>query len=136
MQSSLRFQCPGCRATIKAPAQLCGQTRLCPGCGRLLLVPDPSRQDGRRFQQQKDRGLPKLAPRLQPSTGENDGDAVIQLQCPSCKATIRASVHFRGQIRACPGCRRNLLVREQPPEDMAPKLLLDFGAALHRGLRA
>ncbi|HKI38221.1 MAG TPA: hypothetical protein VKA46_40580 [Gemmataceae bacterium] len=38
MDPSIRFRCPGCRARIKAPAQLIGQTRSCPGCGRRLLV--------------------------------------------------------------------------------------------------
>jgi hypothetical protein len=37
--STVRFQCPGCRVRIKAPAQLRGQQKTCPGCKRPLLVP-------------------------------------------------------------------------------------------------
>jgi hypothetical protein len=37
--STVRFQCPGCRARIKAPAQLSGQQKACPGCKSPLLVP-------------------------------------------------------------------------------------------------
>jgi hypothetical protein len=38
MASSVRFRCHGCRARIKAPAQLVGKERACPACGRRLLV--------------------------------------------------------------------------------------------------
>ncbi len=34
----LSFRCGGCRARIKAPVQLRGQTRSCPGCGHRLVV--------------------------------------------------------------------------------------------------
>ncbi len=32
------LRCSSCRARIKAPAQLRGQTRNCPGCGTLLII--------------------------------------------------------------------------------------------------
>jgi hypothetical protein len=38
MHPVLRFHCPGCRARIKAPAQLLGRPANCPGCGRRLVV--------------------------------------------------------------------------------------------------
>jgi hypothetical protein len=38
MDLSIRFRCPGCRARIKAPSQLIGQVRACPGCDRRLIV--------------------------------------------------------------------------------------------------
>jgi DNA-directed RNA polymerase subunit RPC12/RpoP len=34
----LFIRCAGCHARIKAPIQLSGQTRTCPGCGQRLLV--------------------------------------------------------------------------------------------------
>jgi len=37
--SSIRFCCPSCDARIKAPIQLRGQTRVCPGCSHQFVVP-------------------------------------------------------------------------------------------------
>jgi hypothetical protein len=37
--SSVRFHCPRCSARIKAPAQLMGRSRDCPGCSHALVVP-------------------------------------------------------------------------------------------------
>jgi hypothetical protein len=36
---SLHFRCPGCGARIKAPVQLIGRKKHCPGCNHSLLVP-------------------------------------------------------------------------------------------------
>jgi CheY-like chemotaxis protein len=38
MPSFIQVRCPGCGARIKAPSQLIGQTRDCPGCGQPLVV--------------------------------------------------------------------------------------------------
>ena len=38
MTRFLSFRCPSCKARIKAPVQLLGQTRPCPGCGHTLAV--------------------------------------------------------------------------------------------------
>ena len=38
MQPSIQIRCSGCNARIKAPTQLIGQTRDCPGCGQRLLI--------------------------------------------------------------------------------------------------
>jgi CheY-like chemotaxis protein/DNA-directed RNA polymerase subunit RPC12/RpoP len=38
MQPSIQIRCSGCNARIKAPAELIGQTRGCPGCGQRLLI--------------------------------------------------------------------------------------------------
>jgi DNA-directed RNA polymerase subunit RPC12/RpoP len=35
----LSIRCGGCRARIKAPVQLRGQRRSCPGCGHRVVVP-------------------------------------------------------------------------------------------------
>jgi hypothetical protein len=35
----IRFQCPSCRARIKAPLPLAGRARHCPGCSHALRVP-------------------------------------------------------------------------------------------------
>jgi hypothetical protein len=37
--SSIRFCWPSCRARTKAPIQLRGQGRDCPGCGERFVVP-------------------------------------------------------------------------------------------------
>jgi CheY-like chemotaxis protein len=38
MQSTLIVQCSRCAARIKAPIQLLGQTRKCPGCGQPVMI--------------------------------------------------------------------------------------------------
>ena len=35
----IRFRCPRCRAWIKSPLQLAGQSRVCPGCRHTFTVP-------------------------------------------------------------------------------------------------
>jgi hypothetical protein len=42
MSPSIVFPCPGCRARIRAPFQLLGRTRSCPGCGRRFVVRLPA----------------------------------------------------------------------------------------------
>ena len=50
MRPSIRFRCAGCGARIKAPAQLLGQTRPCPGCGHGMVVrPDKPEDSGPRL---------------------------------------------------------------------------------------
>lgn len=43
--SPIRFCCPTCQARIKAPAQLRGQGRNCPGCGNRFTVPRSACED-------------------------------------------------------------------------------------------
>jgi hypothetical protein len=43
--TSIRFHCPGCQARIKAPLQLVGQERNCPGCGDPVRVPSVTPED-------------------------------------------------------------------------------------------
>jgi hypothetical protein len=38
MDISIRFRCSGCNARIKAPFELVGQMRDCPGCGQRVCV--------------------------------------------------------------------------------------------------
>jgi len=38
MNFTIRFRCPTCKARIKAPVQLQGQIRPCPGCGNYFTV--------------------------------------------------------------------------------------------------
>jgi hypothetical protein len=45
MVSTIRFRCPSCKARIKAPAQLRGQTRPCPGCGNHFTIRTPAPED-------------------------------------------------------------------------------------------
>ena len=39
MPASLRFRCPHCGARIRAPLQLSGRARPCPGCRANFVVP-------------------------------------------------------------------------------------------------
>ena len=38
MSSTISFRCPHCDARIKAPSQLLGQSRKCPGCNETFEV--------------------------------------------------------------------------------------------------
>lgn len=43
MNSKISFACPSCRARIKAPVQIIGQQRKCPGCDTAFIVrPEPA----------------------------------------------------------------------------------------------
>jgi DNA-directed RNA polymerase subunit RPC12/RpoP len=37
--ASIRFCCAHCQASLKAPAELAGRNRNCPGCGGQIVVP-------------------------------------------------------------------------------------------------
>ena len=41
MNPTIRFRCRGCNARIKAPGEMAGQTRICPGCGHRFIVQSP-----------------------------------------------------------------------------------------------
>jgi uncharacterized paraquat-inducible protein A len=45
MSSSIIFCCPTCKARIKAPSQVIGQTRSCPGCRHPFVVPTQAPSD-------------------------------------------------------------------------------------------
>jgi len=45
MTPSIVFRCPSCSARIKAPTQLIGQTRICPGCGSQFIIRPPIPED-------------------------------------------------------------------------------------------
>jgi hypothetical protein len=47
MPATIVIRCPFCHARIKAPAQLVGQSRPCPGCGRDFAVRRPTPADVR-----------------------------------------------------------------------------------------
>ncbi len=45
MTSTIAFRCSNCNVRLKAPVQLQGQWRKCPGCGRRVIVPPKPIQD-------------------------------------------------------------------------------------------
>jgi hypothetical protein len=45
MSTTITLRCPRCNARIKAPVQLLGQTRPCPGCGGRVHVRIQAPQD-------------------------------------------------------------------------------------------
>lgn len=45
MSHSISFRCRSCNARIKAPLELRGQTRSCPGCGYRVVVRSGPPQD-------------------------------------------------------------------------------------------
>jgi len=45
MPASLRFRCPRCSARIRAPFQLSGRSRPCPGCRTSFVVPPLPMED-------------------------------------------------------------------------------------------
>jgi hypothetical protein len=61
MTRFLSFRCPSCRARIKAPVQLLGQTRACPGCNYCLVVQLKAPPEaGPVLVVDEDRGVPRL----------------------------------------------------------------------------
>jgi hypothetical protein len=47
MPATITFHCPRCNARIKAPLQLLGQRRPCPGCHtRFVVRPQPPSDSG------------------------------------------------------------------------------------------
>jgi hypothetical protein len=47
MLRKVAFPCPSCLARIKAPIELIGRRRQCPGCGHKLVVYDPDAEPER-----------------------------------------------------------------------------------------
>jgi hypothetical protein len=45
MRRTISFRCLSCNARLRAPAQLQGLSRNCPGCGRRVTVPSTRIQD-------------------------------------------------------------------------------------------
>jgi uncharacterized paraquat-inducible protein A len=45
MSPKITLHCPGCNARIKAPAEMLGQRRNCPGCGTAFYVRPQPLQD-------------------------------------------------------------------------------------------
>jgi hypothetical protein len=60
----IRFRCPGCRARIKAPGHLLGQTHGCPRCGNHLVVrPEVPEDSGPLLSLSHDGTSPRPRPR-------------------------------------------------------------------------
>ncbi len=45
MDLAVRFRCSGCSARIKAPPQLIGKARNCPGCGQRFVIKRKAPED-------------------------------------------------------------------------------------------
>jgi len=45
MTRPISFRCSSCNARLRAPVQLQGMSRNCPGCGRRVTVPSTRIQD-------------------------------------------------------------------------------------------
>jgi len=39
MNNRISFRCPSCSAQLRAPIQLAGRSRPCPGCAETVMVP-------------------------------------------------------------------------------------------------
>jgi hypothetical protein len=63
MPATITFRCPGCRARIKAPAQLMRQWRSCPGCGTRFVVRHQSPPDTGPVLARDDQPAPETARR-------------------------------------------------------------------------
>jgi hypothetical protein len=46
----------------------------------------------------------------------------IRIVCRKCNARIRAPIQLLGQVRACPQCKRRLVVQTRVPNDALPML--------------
>ncbi len=77
---------------------------------------------------------PAGAPAAAPAAAEEER-ATIRCRCPACGARIKAPLQMLGQKRACPGCKRTLVIAFPPPEDEGPKLVMDDWQPTPRGAR-
>jgi DNA-binding response OmpR family regulator len=66
----------------------------------------------------------KLMPPRQTAVPETS-DSAIRCRCGGCGARIKAPVHMLGTTRACPGCKRPILIAYPPPEDEGAILMMD-----------
>jgi uncharacterized paraquat-inducible protein A len=55
--------------------------------------------------------------------------AKIVLRCPGCNARITAPAELGGQLRHCPGCSTQFVVRARRPQDSDPMLVMAEGLA-------
>jgi uncharacterized paraquat-inducible protein A len=51
--------------------------------------------------------------------------STIRVRCPGCDARIKAPFALLGKTRACPRCRRRLVIRTLAPQDAEPVLSND-----------
>jgi hypothetical protein len=49
--------------------------------------------------------------------------STIVLRCAGCNARIKAPRQLLGQTRPCPGCKRHLSIRYEPPGDAGPVMV-------------
>jgi DNA-binding NtrC family response regulator len=57
---------------------------------------------------------------------DKDAESVLRIACTACGARIKAPRQLLGQTRACPRCQCRLVIKQQPPEDEGPALIMDF----------
>ncbi len=115
MNSSLHFRCPGCRARIKAPCQLLGQTRPCPNCGRRLIIQFKAPEDSGPVLIHEDLPVPRQAvPR---------GEAKVILVADDdheLNDGLRSVLEKKGYrvVQASDGVQAKELVSQQQPDLM------------------
>lgn len=123
---SVRFGCPDCGASIRAPESAAGRTTKCPQCGVALRVPN-NPQQSQQTRPTATLGLPEpIAPPNVPqvkaqlipaSTAVQPPPPVmpqpvapppvatsIRFNCPRCSCQLDAPSDTAGQASACPSC--------------------------------
>jgi hypothetical protein len=51
--------------------------------------------------------------------------AAIRFRCLGCRARIKAPVELVNQVRNCPGCGTQLLIRPEPPPDSDSQMAIE-----------
>jgi hypothetical protein len=49
----------------------------------------------------------------------------ISVECPSCRARLRAPLKLIGRSRPCPACRVVVAIRPSVPDEAEPVLIMD-----------
>ncbi len=115
----IRFPCPACRATLKAPAERAGASTHCPYCRQPVQVPKieiipqaPSTAD------------PWRTTAVLVEESQGPPTAMIRFQCPVCKQVQEVPDGMEGAKTYCRRCNQKLKIPGQPPPPPTNKTVL------------
>ncbi len=136
----IRFQCPTCLKSLKAPEDGAGRKTHCPRCGQRLLVPAPAPALNRTALGQV---MPSPAdPPPKPNGQVSDWLSAVKqdekaalpppaavppagkalVECPVCRSPMYAPDDLQGRRVACPKCKTSFAPHPPPPPVLPPHI--------------
>ena len=113
----IRFSCPGCQKTLKAPANGAGRTVTCPRCGQRMTVPATNSSTTRKAEEDSvgSMDVELILPEVRlmaksPVTAPTTGSSMIAFACPSCSTAMQLPAQSAGTELACIKCGQRLQV--------------------------